>query len=188
MKCSLVGSLWLAIAFAGGAAAQSAGIQAEWDVRAILKEISAHAGRIQKVLEKVDAQAWVKQGATDTYVTQVNSARAQARALASEALDLGRDPERLSMALQTFFRMQYLEFVLPSLDQGIRKYQSAALADELRSVASQNGANRERFKRYIVELADAREQQFRVMDMEAQRCRGFLVRQPVNPSGKSGRK
>lgn len=44
---------------------------------------------------------------------------------------------------------------------------------------AENTANRERLQRYILELAAAREQEFRVADAEAQRCRQSLSRQPT---------
>jgi hypothetical protein len=180
---------WLLLpAFALGLGAQEQGLPPDWDVRAILKEISAHAGRLEKLLEQVNPQEWVEKGASDTYVAQRNSAKAQARALSAEALELGSNPERLSLALQTFFRMQALEFMLPSLAEGAGRYGGTGVAGQVMGLVAENGANRERFQKYIVELAAEREQQFRVMDQEAQRCRGFLARQPADRPRKSRRK
>jgi len=50
----------------------------------------------------------------------------------------------------------------------------------LASLAAENGANRDRFQRYLVNLAADQEQRFEVMDREAQRCRGLLA-VPVPP-------
>ena len=49
---------------------------------------------------------------------------------------------------------------------------------ELAGLEAENGANRERFRQYLVTLAAEREQRLEVMDREAQRCRGILARQP----------
>ncbi|HYL95656.1 MAG TPA: hypothetical protein VET69_07620, partial [Terriglobales bacterium] len=62
-----------------------AGLLPDWDIRAILEEISAHAARLLPVLAKVDAQSWVTRGASDTYVAQLKSSREQAQALADGA-------------------------------------------------------------------------------------------------------
>jgi hypothetical protein len=159
------------------AAAQSQTFTAEWDIRPVLKEIAAHAGRLVPALDKIDAPGWVQKGAPETYVAQWKSARAQAGALASEATELARDPEKLSDALKAFFRMQSLEFMLNSLGDGVRRYQGAAAADQLAGLAAENGANRERFQRYIVELASQREQEYQIMDHEAQRCRAIISRE-----------
>jgi hypothetical protein len=84
----------------------------------------------------------------------------------------------MSLALKAFFRMQSVEFALGSLENAARKYQTAAAADSLTSLAAENGANRERFQQYIVELARRREEEYQIMDHEAQRCREILSRQP----------
>ena len=159
------------------ARAQDGAFTPEWDIRAVLKEIAAHAGRLVPVLDQVNPSGWVDKGAPETYVAQWKSARAQAVALGGDALELSKDPEKLPAALKTFFRMQSLEFMLNSLGDGIRKYQNPAVAELLAGVVAENGANRERFQRYIVELASQREQEYQIMDHEAQRCRGMLSRE-----------
>jgi hypothetical protein len=77
--------------------------------------------------------------------------------------------------------------MLLSLQEGIRKYQRPADAQTLAALQAQNSANRERFQRYVVNLASAREQELKVMDQEAQRCRG-LVTAPSAVSSKPVRK
>jgi hypothetical protein len=175
----LLFGLALAVCAQSSAASSAAeqGVQPLWDVRVILKEIAAHAGRLLPPLNQIDAKSWASKGAPDTYVKQVESCKAQAKALSGDALALAQDPDKLSLALQTFFRMQGLEFMLRSLDQGIRKYQSPALADMLNALIGENGVNRERLQSYIIDLASQHEQQFKVMDSEAQRCRAFLAQQ-----------
>lgn len=168
--------------------AQEQGFTAEWDIRAILKEISAHAGRLVPVLDKAEPARWMEKGAPDTYLSQWKTLKAQAQALSTEALELSRNPEKLSPALKTFFRMQSLEFMVGSFVDGIRKYQGPSLAQELAGLAAENGANRERFQRYIVELAAERQQEYEIMDHEAQRCRTILSNQaPLKPA-RAGRK
>ncbi len=156
-------------------ASQTAGLETDWDIRPVLTEISAHAGRLLPELDKVHAESWVANGASDTYVAQLESSKAQARALEAGAKALAADPEHLSTALEVYFRMQGLESMLDSLEQGIRKYQGPAAAQSLASLSAENGANRARFQRYIVNLAAEREQDLAVMDREAQRCRGLVT-------------
>ena len=45
-------------------------------------------------------------------------------------------------------------------------------------VGAYDGQSRERFQKYIVDLAAEHEQECAVMDHEAQRCRGILAKQP----------
>jgi hypothetical protein len=140
------------------------------------------------VLDQIDVRAWLQKGAPDTYAAQLQSSKDQARAFAGGARDLARNPEKLSVSLELLFRIQGLETMLGSLEQGIRKYQDPAVAQTLAALEAENGANRDRFQRYIVNLASEREQQFQVMDREAQRCRGILTVQPAASSRDSGRK
>ncbi len=166
------------------AANPPAGLETDWDIRPVLTEISAHAGRLLPELDKIDTQAWVARGASDTYAAQLESSKAQARALASGAKALAANPERLSAALEVYFRIQGLDSMLNSLEQGIRKYQNPAAAESLASLQAENGANRDRFQRYIVNLAAEREQDLAVMDREAQRCRGMMIQTTPTPGRK----
>ena len=99
---------------------------------------------------------------------------------------LAKSPERLSQSLELFFRIESLDKMLGSVEDGARKYQGPAVAQEVETVYAEGGANRERFRRYIVNLAAERERQFEVMDKEAQRCRAGLMAAP--PPKTSGRK
>jgi hypothetical protein len=166
---------------------QPSGLEPDWDIGVILQEMSAHAGRLLPVLDQIDVKAWLQKGASETYATQLQSSKDQAKAFADGARDLALNPEKLSASLELFFRIQGLETMLGSLEDGIRKYQDPALAQTLASLAAENGTNRDRFQKYIVNLAAEREQQFEVMDREAQRCRGILTVEPA-ASPNSGRK
>ena len=166
---------------------QPAGLEPDWDISVILQEMSAHAGRLLPVLDQIDVKAWFEKGASETYAAQLQSSKDQAKAFADGARDLARNPEKLSASLELLFRVQGLETMLGSLEEGIRKYQDPAVAQKLASLEAENGANRDRFQKYIVNLAAEREQQFQVMDREAQRCRGILTTQPA-ATPNSGRK
>jgi hypothetical protein len=161
------------------------GLQPAWDVAVILQEIATNAARLVPALDKVDANTWVAKGASDTYVEQLESSKQQARALADGANALARNPEKLSLSLELFFRIEGLGTMLGSIEEGMRKYQGAQTAQALVELYAEGGANRERFRSYIVNLAAEREQQFEVMDREAQRCRGTLMAPaPVKTTGR----
>jgi|SRR5215469_3295756 len=176
----------IACAQAAAPAGTNAGLQPDWDIGVILGEMSAHATRLLPTLDKVDAKSWVDKGASETYVTQLQSSKDQARAMANDAKALARNPEKLSACLELFFRMQGMEQMIDSLIGGIRKYQTPELASELASQSAENGANRNRFQTYIVSLATQREQECAVMDKEAQRCRSVVATQP--PPRSTGKK
>jgi hypothetical protein len=162
-----------------------AGLETDWDIGAILLEMSAHASRLAPVLDKVDVKSWIEKGASETYQAQWQSSKDQTRAIADGAKALSQNPERLAAGLELFFRIEGLETMLGTLEEGIRQYQTPALAQELAGLEAENGVNRGRFQRYIVELAAQREQEYNVMDREAQRCRSMVFSaQPPKTSGK----
>jgi hypothetical protein len=168
--------------------AQPAGLDTEWDIAVILGEIGAHAGRLLPELDRVNAKAWVAKGASETYEAQLESSKQQARALEIGAKDLSQNPEKLAQSLELFFRIEGLDSMLVSLEEGLRKYQSAADAEALASLAAENGANRERFRQYLTTLAAEREKQLELMDHEAQRCRAIMMSQPSPAPPAAGRK
>jgi hypothetical protein len=155
-----------------------------WEIAPVLQEIAAHAGRLLPQLDKVDAHAWVAKGASDTYLAQLQSCKDQARALAADARTLSANPEHLSAILEVLFRIQGLDTMLASLEEGMRRYQGPSAAQQLAGLAAEGGASRDRLQRYVVNLAAEREQELQVMDKEAQRCRGLVTQAPP----KTGRK
>ena len=163
------------------------GLEAAWDIAPVLQEIGEHAGRLLPALDRIDARAWVDQGASETYAEQLQLCKEQAKMLAAAARELARNPEQLASSIDLFIRLESLDVMLLSLQEGIRKYQAPADAQALAALEAQDSASRERFQRYIVNLANAREQELRVMDQEAQRCRG-LVTAPSAAGSKTVRK
>ena len=123
----------------------------------MLQELGTHAGRVLAVLDQLDARDWVSKGASETYVDQLDSSKQQARALGDEAETLSRSPEKLSGSLQLFFRLEGLQNMINSLQEGARKYQGPQVAQALAAAYAEGGANRERFRSYIINLAAERE-------------------------------
>jgi hypothetical protein len=158
------------------------GLETDWDIAVVLQEIGKHADRLLPALERIDARAWVDQGASETYAEQLQLCKDQTKTLGETARDLAQNPEQLAASIDLFIRIQSLEVMLLSLEEGIRKYQTAADAQALAALEAQDSANRGRFERYIVNLASTREQELKVMDKEAQRCRGLATAPPATAS------
>jgi prophage DNA circulation protein len=160
------------------------GLETPWEIAPVLNEIAAHAERLLPLLDKMDAQAWVAKGASDTYAAQLQSCKEQASAITIEAKALAANPEQLAAALQLVFRIQGLESMLSSVEEGARRYQSQTDATVLVVMVAQGGGSRDHLQRYVVNLAAAREQELKVMDREAQRCRGVLTQAPPKTVGR----
>jgi hypothetical protein len=150
----------------------------------LLSSIAKHTARLTPLLEPVHAKDWEAKGAPATYATQLTSARAQIGAIDTDMDSLAQHPERMQDCLRALFRVQSFHRSLDSLMGGLRKYQNPALADLIQSVAVEDQEDLAKFQDYILELANQREQEYLVVDHEAQRCRASISREPVSPRKK----
>jgi len=156
--------------------AQQAGVPTEWEVQKVAQTIAAHAGRLQPLITQIHPREWTAKGAPEAYSQQWESVRTQAQSLKLSTDVLVHEPARLTATVDTYFRLQDLEGSLTSLIGGVRKYQNPALADLLTGMVSENNASRQKLREYLVDLAALKEQEFKVMDAEAQRCREAMTR------------
>lgn len=184
--------VWLCVAFASvwlptAGAQQPAGLPPEWEVKNNLAALAQQITALKPLLDSVKPDQWTAQGAPEAYKAQWKSVVDEIGYVGRTSGELSADPERLSLALEMYFRVQSLDQMAESLNQGIRKYQSPELADLIRERLSGTSAAREKMRQYIVLLAAAKEGQFKVMDEEAQRCRGTLSRQAPARGGRAPR-
>jgi hypothetical protein len=162
-------------------AACGQGVTNEWDVSQTLDSLAATAKRLKPILDQLTPQEWVAKGAPQAYVAQWKGAQDELGYLVASAQALSKDTEKLTIALDTYFRLQSLEGRLRSLVDGVRNYQNPAVGDLLIGVLAENTSNRDKLRQYITDLASTKEKEFEVADKEAQRCRGITNRQPVAP-------
>ena len=158
------------------------GVSAPWDISQTVTALAAQAERLKPVLEQLTPEQWQSKGAPATYVTQWHAAQDEVGYVLRAADALGKQPEKLSLAFETYFRMQAVEAQINSLVEGVRRYQNPAVGDLMISVMAANSTNRDQLRQYITDLTETKEQEFQIVDKEAQRCRGTLVRQaPARP-------
>ncbi|HVX67620.1 MAG TPA: hypothetical protein VHA11_13495 [Bryobacteraceae bacterium] len=188
MRSKLLGVGLLTTFCAVVLSAQSGGIPPEWELQKRLTALADHVQRIKPVLDQLKPQDWVSQGAPAAYQNQVQRTRSEIDYLIGTTKELTARPEKLTLALETYLRMQSIEAMLRSVAGGIRKYHNPAVADLLESLIANTTTDRDLLREYLVELAADREQQFALVDREAQRCRASLVRQPAAVVHKSGPK
>jgi hypothetical protein len=163
--------------------AQTAGVATPWDTSPMIASLSTQAARLKPILDQLTPKEWVAKGAPDAYIAQWKGAEDELGFLTDSAKALQKQPERLTLALDTYFRLQSLELRLNSLVEGVRNYQNPAVGDLLIGVAAENSANRDKLRQYITDLAVTKEQEFEIADKEAQRCRGTLSKQtPSKPA------
>lgn len=161
------------------------GLETDWDIAVVFQQIGTHAAKMLPALDKIDAKSWMEKGAPDAYMAQLQSSKDQARSLVESSKVMAKYPTQLSASIEFYFRIQGLETMVASLAEAIRKYQTPADAQNLIALTAENGANRDRVQKYIVNLAAEREQDLKVMDREAQRCRGLVTEtSPTPPKGR----
>jgi len=149
-------------------------ITPEWDISQTLDALSAQVKRLRPILDQLTPAEWVKRGAPDTYVAQWKGTRDELGYLANSIKVFEKQPERVTLALDTFFRLITLENRLNSFVEGVREYQNPAVGDLMVSVLGEANTNRDNLRQYITDLAATREKEFEIMDKEAQRCRSQM--------------
>ncbi len=180
-----------ALVAGNGASAQSnttpsGGLESQWDVQKLLESITAGARRLKPLVDQADPAKWNYSDANQSYLAQWKTAGNEIEYLIGAAQNLSKQPEKLSLALETWFRLDAMENTLSSLAEGVQNHSTPALADQIRSTLAGNSASRERLRQYVLELANQKEQEYQIMDREAQRCRAMLTRQPPTDRKKTG--
>jgi hypothetical protein len=158
-------------------------VASEWDARKMIDALNTQAQHLKPLMDQIQPSGWIAKGAPEAYVAQWSSTEAQLKYLISSGEAFARQPERLRLGLDAYFRMESVESALGSLTEGVRKYQNPALASIMQAVIAENSTNRDRLRQYLEDLSTQKEQEFQVADREAQRCRAALLSQPA-PKGK----
>jgi hypothetical protein len=166
-----------------------AGLESPWDVRNILAALVKDNEQLRSLIAQLNPQQWYDQkGAPSTYILQWTTAQRQVNDVVIASRLLSQNTESLSQALNTYFRLEALETSARSLDEGARKYADRAIADKLGELIARDFSNRERFRDYLKDLASSKEQDFKIADAEAQRCRGMISKEaPVGARTKRQR-
>jgi DNA repair ATPase RecN len=174
-----MGRVPLLLALSFPLVAQQPGVIPEWEARRDIPSLPDKIRKLLPVLEQLQPQDWVAKGAPEAYVQQWKSAQDEVGYLQQTVDSLAKDPERLTLALEAYFRLQAIDTRLGNLVDAIRKYQNPALADLLQSMAAETSTVRVGLQQYITDVAAHREAEWRVMQSEAQRCRTELTAPPA---------
>ncbi len=166
-----------------------AGLETPWDVRKILSDLTSNSQQLKPILLGMSPQQWHDaKDAPSTYLIQWQAAQGQLNDVSITAGQLAQKTDSLHLALEVYFRLEALETTTRSLNEGVQKYADRATADKMNALIAHNFDNRERFRDYVRDLAASVEQNFRIADEEAQRCRGTISREPSPNAGKKGTK
>jgi len=190
MRLYLAISLF-AVLSAIGAAAQmqqppATGLEAPWDARKILTDLAKNTSELGPLLQQLNPQQWVNtKGAPTTFILQWQSAQQQLNNVSVAAKQLAQKSEDLPMSLDLYFRLEALEVTTRALNEGVQRYADRSTANRMNVLIARNFDNRQRFRDYLRDLASNLEQNFKIADGEAQRCRGTISKEPAPPRGRS---
>ncbi len=167
------------------AAKAESGLENPWDVRNIIDAIQKDSDKLRPVLAELNPQQWYEQkGAPFTYLLQWRTAQTQLNDIAASTRLLSQKTDDLSLALDEYFRLEALDVTSRSLAEGTRKYATRSVADQLDALIAHNFNSRERLRDYLKDLATNTQQNFKIADEEAQRCRGMISQEPPQNSKK----
>lgn len=172
------------LVFCLAAGAQQQGIAPEWEARRDIPALPEKVKKLLPILQQLQPEQWVAKGASDAYVQQWKSVQTEVGYLQTTVDNLAKQPDRLTLALEAYFRLQAIDTRLANLVEAIRKYQNPALADLLQSMATDNATVRLGLQQYINEVASQREAEWKVMESEAQRCRTQMTAPVSRPAQK----
>jgi hypothetical protein len=163
--------------------ARAQGVAPEWEVKKTLEEVSGQTKRFAPLVQQLKPAEWVQAGAPEAYVAHRQSLLDEIGYLDQTLAQLGAKPGRMSLALQCYTRMGTIESRMMSLIDAVRRYQNPALADLIQSIMGETAASRDKLRQYAWELVASREQEFEVLEQEAQRCRNMPARPSVARPG-----
>ena len=162
------------------------GLETPWDVRQILSAIDTDTEQFRPILDNLKPQRWSdEKGAPSTYIIQWQTAQRQLGEALSATQALAQKTESISVAIDTYFRLEALEVTMRSLAEGASRYADRATGDKLNALIARSFNNRERFRGYLKDLTTSTEQNFKIADEEAQRCRGMISKEPPSPAKRS---
>ena len=155
------------------------GVQTPWDARNIITRLIGDNEHFEPVLDGIHPAAWVLKGASPVYSQQLQQAQQQIRDVVNTAKSLSLKTDQLSLALDLYFRLEALDSTARSLEEGVRRYADRPSGDKLAELIAHNFTAREQFRDYLANLATSEEQNFKVADEEAQRCRAMISKEPA---------
>ncbi|MBH00065.1 MAG: hypothetical protein CMN58_06955 [Solibacterales bacterium] len=151
-----------------------------WEIVELAEDLHRNTGTVDTILEQIQPFDWVSRGAREVYVAQHETLRGDVRNLALSAQEMIRDPEKLSASISTFLWLERVSSMVDSIAAGVRRYQSAALANLLENAGAKVLSSEDLLKQYMRQRAVDQENELAIADDEAQRCRSEILKRSRN--------
>ncbi len=161
-----------------GPPSAAVGVETPWQARKTVEDLNRDIQVMKPLLDQIDTQRWfAEKGAPGVYSQQADQAKGQVKDILKAISQLAGRADNLSLSLDTYFRLEALDITARSLAEGAHKYDDRTVADNLSAAIARNFNDREHFRQYMQELAVSKEQDFKIADQEAQRCRGMISKE-----------
>lgn len=154
-----------------GSAQSGGGVPAEWNTRENIAGIGARLSEVKPILEQLKPSVWLEKGASEGYVQQLESVKTELAGIEWSLNNLAGKPEKLSFAVDAYFRVLSFRSKLASVNEAVRRYQNPAIAELVDAYVTDSSAVQIQLQQYLQELAELKEAELEVMESEAQRCR-----------------
>lgn len=153
------------------AAGNTSGVGAEWNTRESILEMSKRIAEVKPILDQLRPKEWVSKGAPEAYGQQLESTFVELRGVEWALNNLSGDTEKLSFALDAYFRVQSFRLKVGSMSEAVRRYQNPAVAELIDAYLTDSSASQIQLQGYLTQLTQLKEAELDVMSQEAQRCR-----------------
>lgn len=168
----------LALSLAPAAPGQDGGMLPRWQVEELSATIVKNLESLNTVVTRLGQVEWTQNGAPPAYIEQHQTLVNELAQLKLAAEALGRQPEKLTYAVDTYLWLDRTEALLASIGTAVRRYYNPAVADLIDSARSRHSGSTLQVQQYMRQLAVHVEESMEVAHREAQRCRGELFSRP----------
>ncbi len=151
-----------------------------WQVEELSTTVVKNLESLNTVVTRLRQVDWTKNGAPPAYAEQHQTLVNELAQLKLAAEALGRRPEKLTYAVDTYLWLDRTGSLLASVAAAVRRYYNPAVADLIDSARSRHADSTLQVQQYMRQLAVHVEDSMEVAHREAQRCRGELVARPAS--------
>ena len=171
MRITIAFFLLMITALGSLPAQETGGVSAEWNTLENIAAMSSRISEVKPILDQLKPEQWMEKGAPEAYKTQLDSTRVELEGIVWSLGNLASQPEKLSFAVDAYFRVQSFRLKVGSINEAVRRYQNPAIAELLEAYLVDSSGSQIQLQTYLQDLAALKEAELEVMASEAQRCR-----------------
>lgn len=149
-------------------------VPTEWEARKTIEKLQNALNGITEAMRGIDQEAWKDSPASGSYLEQFAAAERQIDSAQRASRDLAQRPDQLGTALEIFFRLESLDYLLGAVKEAARKFNPDSQSETFEIKVGESIAVREEYRAYLLDLAKDRDAKLQIFEKEAQRCREIV--------------